>query len=101
MNLHYQEMNHYFSLMSTLSRMDHYVKNYFFVRLLNTDAKGESVYQIVVDYFQKKMIPLDNIISCATDCVPWTSAWISKLDMKKSVPGILTVQQCYPSATLT
>ena len=38
-----------------------------FACLLKTDTKGESVYQVVEDYFQKKSIPLTNIISCATD----------------------------------
>ena len=38
-----------------------------FAHLLETDTKGESVYRAVEDYFQKKSIPLINIISCATD----------------------------------
>ena len=38
-----------------------------FAHLLETDTKGESVYRAVEDYFQKKSIPLTNIISCATD----------------------------------
>ena len=42
----------------------------FFVRLLETDTKGESVYRAVENYFQKKSIPLTNIISCATDGAP-------------------------------
>ena len=33
-----------------------------FARLLETDTKGESVYRAVEDYFQKKSIPLTNII---------------------------------------
>ena len=41
-----------------------------FARLLETDTKGESVYRAVVDYFQKKSIPLTNIILCATDGAP-------------------------------
>ena len=41
-----------------------------FARLLETDTKGESVYRAVEDYFQKKSIPLTNIISCATDGAP-------------------------------
>ena len=34
-----------------------------FAHLQETDTKGESVYQAVEDYFQKKSIPLTNIIS--------------------------------------
>ena len=41
-----------------------------FAPLLETDTKGESVYRAVEDYFQKKSIPLTNIISCATDGAP-------------------------------
>ena len=41
-----------------------------FPRLLETDTKGESVYRAVEDYFQKKSIPLTNIISCTTDGAP-------------------------------
>ena len=41
-----------------------------FARLLETYTKGESMYRAVEDYFQKKSIPLTNIISCATDDAP-------------------------------
>ena len=41
-----------------------------FARLLEKDTKGESVYRAVEDYFQKKSIPLTNIISCATNGAP-------------------------------
>ena len=41
-----------------------------FARLLKTNIKGESVYRAVDYYFQKKSIPLTNIISCATDGAP-------------------------------
>ena len=41
-----------------------------FARLLETDTKGESVHQALKDYFQKKSIPLINIISYATDSAP-------------------------------
>ena len=64
-----------------------------FPRLLETDTKGESVYRVVDDYFQKKSIPLTNIISCATDSTPSMvgrqRGFLSYL--KKAVPNVLTV----------
>ena len=64
-----------------------------FARLLETDTKGESVYRAVEDYFQKKSIPLTNIISCATDGAPSMVGrhreFLSYL--KNSVPNVLTV----------
>ena len=64
-----------------------------FARLLETDTKGESVYRAVEDDFQKKSIPLTNIISCATDGAPSMvgrhRGFLSYL--KKAVRKILTV----------
>ena len=64
-----------------------------FPRLLETDTKGESVYRAVEDYFQKKSIPLTDIISCATDGAPSMVGrhreFLSYL--KKAVPKVLTV----------
>ena len=64
-----------------------------FACLLETDTKGESVYRAVEDYFQKKSIPLTNIISCATDgassMVGCHHGFLSYL--KKAVPKVLTV----------
>ena len=64
-----------------------------FARLLGTDTKGESVYRAVEDYFQKKSIPLTNIISCTTDGAPSMvdryRGFLSYL--KKAVPKVLTV----------
>ena len=62
-----------------------------FARLL--DTKEESVYRAVEDYFQKKSIPLTNIISCATDgaqsMVGHHGGFLSYL--KKAIPKVLTV----------
>ena len=64
-----------------------------FACLLETDTKGESVYRAMEDYFQKKSIPLTNIISCATDGAPSMvgrhCGFLSYL--KKAVPKVLTV----------
>ena len=64
-----------------------------FARLLETYTKGESAYRAVEDYFQKKSIPLTNIISCATDgalsMVCRHRGFLSHL--KKAVPKVLIV----------
>ena len=62
-------------------------------RLLETDVKGESVYRAVEDYFQKKSIPLTNIISCATDGTPSMVGHHHRFPsyLKKAVPKVLTV----------
>ncbi|CAH1957789.1 unnamed protein product [Acanthoscelides obtectus] len=41
-----------------------------FARTLITDTKGESIFQVLKDYFSEKAIPLSNIISVATDGAP-------------------------------
>ena len=60
---------------------------------METDTKGESVYRAMEDYFQKKSIPLTNIISCATDGAPSMvgrhRGFLSYLN--KAVPKVLTV----------
>ena len=62
-----------------------------FARLLETDTKGESVYRAVEDYFQKKSIPLTNIISTdgAPSMVGRHRGFLSYL--KKAVPKVLTI----------
>ena len=64
-----------------------------FARLLETDTKGESVYQPEEDYFQKKSIPLTNIISCATDDAPSMVGRHPRFlsHLKKAVSKVLTV----------
>ena len=73
-----------------------------FARLLETDTKRESVYRAVEDYFQKKSIPLTNIISCATYGAPSIvgchRGFLSYL--KKAVPKVLS-SLCDPSTTLS
>ena len=36
-----------------------------FARTLTTDTKGESIFNVLRDYFMEKAIPLSNIISAA------------------------------------
>ena len=75
-----------------------------FARLLETDTKGESVYRAVKDYFQKKSIPLTNMISCATDGTPSMvgrhRGFLSYLK-KKSCSESPCCSLCDPSTTLS
>ncbi|KAK3789866.1 hypothetical protein RRG08_060419 [Elysia crispata] len=69
------------------------VQELLFARQLKTDTKGESVFNVVENFFKEKNIPLSNILACATDGVPSMighhRGFISFL--KKAVPGVLTV----------
>ena len=69
------------------------VQELLFARQLKTDTKGESVFNVVENFFKEKNIPLSNILACATDGAPSMigrhRGFISFL--KKAVPGVLTV----------
>lgn len=41
-----------------------------FARTLKTDTKGESIFNVLSDFFKEKSIPLTNVISVATDGAP-------------------------------
>ncbi|CAG9782768.1 unnamed protein product [Diatraea saccharalis] len=41
-----------------------------FAKTLESDTKGESIFKLLGDLFQKKSIPFTNIISVATDGAP-------------------------------
>ena len=41
-----------------------------FARSLTTDTKCEAIFNEVATYFKENIIPLRNIIVCATDCEP-------------------------------
>ncbi|KAE9521889.1 hypothetical protein AGLY_017696 [Aphis glycines] len=43
-----------------------------FAKTLTTDTKGESIFNVLKDYFSEKAIPLTNIISASTDGAPAT-----------------------------
>jgi len=64
-----------------------------FARTLITDTKGESIFNIVKDFFKEKNIPLKNVISIATDGVPEMvgrhRGFIAFL--KNEIPGILAI----------
>ena len=42
-------------------------KELLFARTLTIDTKGESIFNVLSNYFIEKAIPLSNIISAATD----------------------------------
>ncbi|GBP77120.1 Zinc finger MYM-type protein 6 [Eumeta japonica] len=41
-----------------------------FAKTLKTDTKGESIFNVLSDFFKEKSIPFTNVISVATDGVP-------------------------------
>ena len=41
-----------------------------FCKYLETDTRGQTIFQILFDYLQNKFIPFTNIIACATNCAP-------------------------------
>ena len=64
-----------------------------FAITLTADTKGESIFNVLKDYFMEKAIPLSNIISVATEGVPAMvgryRGFISHL--KQNVPGVLAI----------
>lgn len=42
----------------------------FFVRTFTMDTEGESIFNVLKDYFMEEAIPLSNIILLATDGAP-------------------------------
>ncbi|XP_040575501.1 zinc finger BED domain-containing protein 5-like [Lepeophtheirus salmonis] len=46
------------------------VQELLFARQLITNTKGESVFDVVDNFFKEKKIPLTNIMACATDRAP-------------------------------
>ena len=69
------------------------MEEFLFAKELETHTTGESVFQLVVGFFNEKEIPLTNIVSCATDGAPSMlgrhRGFIKYL--KEAVPGVLTV----------
>ena len=58
---------------------------------LNTDTRGETVFQEVKTYFETNAIPLINIIACATDGAPSIMGRYRKFNafLKSANPGAL------------
>ncbi|XP_025414674.1 protein ZBED8-like [Sipha flava] len=69
------------------------VQEMLFARTLITDTKGESIFNIVKDFFKEKNIPLKNVIPIATDGAP---AMVGRhrgfiAFFKNEIPGILAI----------
>ena len=64
-----------------------------FSQYLETDCKGQSIFNAVKNYFELKSIALKNIFSCATDGAPSMvgryRGFIALL--KEAVPGVLAI----------
>jgi hypothetical protein len=60
---------------------------------LETDTKGKSIFDILENYFKEKGIPLDNIVSVATDSAPTMVGRYRGLIsyLKKAVPNVVAV----------
>jgi hypothetical protein len=57
------------------------------------DTKGKSIFDVLEHYFKEKCIPLDNIVSVATDGTP---AMVERYRglisyLKKAVPNVVAV----------
>ena len=69
------------------------VQELLFIRQLETDTKGESVFRVVEIFFKEKAIPLTSKLACATDraqsMISRHRGFISFL--KTAVPGVFTV----------
>ena len=68
------------------------MEEFLFAKELETHTTGESVFQLVVGFFNEKEIPLTNIVSCATDGAPsMLSRYRGYIKyLKEAVPGVLT-----------
>lgn len=62
-----------------------------------TDIKGETIFNILVKFCNEKEMPLENIMSIATDGAP---AMIGRHKgfiayLKNKVPGVIYMPACY------
>ena len=69
------------------------MKKFLFAKELETHTTSESVFQLVVGFFNEKEIPLTDIVSCATDGAPSVFSRHQEFVkyLKEEVPGSLTV----------
>ncbi|KFD47115.1 hypothetical protein M513_12025 [Trichuris suis] len=72
---------------------EHFVEELKNSKELETDTRGESIFQVVQEFFSEKGIPLQNIIAVATDGAPAMvrchRRFISRL--KKIVLNVLSI----------
>lgn len=74
-NLDFSQMSPLYEEMNLLLAYVHFIKDeklvqeLLFARQLKTDAKGESVFNVVEKFFKEKNIPLSNMLACATSTI--------------------------------
>ncbi|GFS97807.1 protein ZBED8 [Trichonephila clavipes] len=70
-----------------------------FARTLTTDTKGESIFNVLKEYFIENSIPLSNIISVATDGAPAMVGCYRGFigHLKQNVPGGVSNTLRHPS----
>ena len=68
------------------------MEEFLFAKELEKHTTGESVFQLVVGFFNEKEIPLINIVSCTTDGAPsMLGRHRGFIKYLEAVPGVLTV----------
>lgn len=50
--------------------IDEYCKELLFVKLLETDTTGLSIFEAVKSWFDENQVPFENLVSCAMDGAP-------------------------------
>ncbi|XP_071771056.1 zinc finger BED domain-containing protein 5-like [Centroberyx gerrardi] len=68
-------------------------EEFLFSKYLETDTKGQTIFNALYTYLQEKSIPITNILACATDGTPSMVGRYRGFTalLKEQVPHILTV----------
>uniref|UniRef100_A0A3Q3WKI0 DUF4371 domain-containing protein n=1 Tax=Mola mola TaxID=94237 RepID=A0A3Q3WKI0_MOLML len=80
---------------TTTSDKNEMAEEFLFIKYLETDTKGQTIFNVLHAYLQEKSIPMTNILTCATDGV---ASMVGKYRgfttlLKEQVPNGLTVQR--------
>lgn len=69
------------------------VQELLFAKELETDTRGESIFNVVKNFCNEKDIPMTNIIACATDGAPALTGRHKGFlaFLKKAVPDVFTI----------
>ena len=70
MNLRYQAMKHCSWVYAHFVKDNEVMLKLLFVKELETDTRGASIFTAVEQFFKENDIPIKNIIACATDGAP-------------------------------
>ncbi|KAH1021787.1 hypothetical protein HUJ04_011272, partial [Dendroctonus ponderosae] len=63
-----------------------------FAKILKSDTKGESIFNVLSDFFTEKSIPFTNIISVAADRAPAMFGRYRGLShLKRIIPGLIAI----------